>query len=321
VTRSGKILRVPPFSRQLHDAVGASYDALDLPDEGRADFLEAHGSEVVAIVCSNSGRVDAELMAALPNLGMVANQGVGYDNIDVPAALARGIAVSHTPDVLDAAVAETALGLLIATRRRLVEADRFVRAGRWTDGSFPLTGQVSGSRVGVLGLGRIGRAIAVLLEALGCEVGYHSRHEVPGASYAYHPSPVDLARAVDNLVVIVPGGPATTGLVDREVLDALGPDGVLVNVARGSVVDQDALVAALQAGTVGAAGLDVYAEEPHVPEALVALDNVVLLPHVGSATEETRAAMRTLTLDNLAAWLDGEPLRTPVPEMSRTDGQ
>lgn len=316
MTRSGTVLLVPPVGPQLHEAVGASYDALDLPGTGRADFLAEHGDEVVAIVCSNSGPVDAELIAALPRLGMIANHGVGYDNIDVPAALERGIAVSHTPDVLDAAVAETALGLLIATRRRLVEADRFVREGRWSEGPFPLTGQVSGSRVGVLGLGRIGRAIASLLVTLGCEVGYHSRHEVPGSSHRYFATAADLAAAVDNLVVVVPGGPATAGLVDRSVLDALGPDGVLVNVARGSVVDEDALVAALTEGRLGAAGLDVYAEEPHVPEALRALDNVVLLPHVGSATEETRAAMRALTLDNLAAWVAEEPLPTPIPEMS-----
>lgn len=315
MTRSGTVLRVPPFSQQLHDAVGATYDALDLPDADRAGFLAEHGADVVAIVCSNSGRVDADLIAALPRLGMIANQGVGYDNIDVPAALERGIAVSHTPDVLDAAVAETALGLLIATRRRMVEADRFVREGRWASGSFPLTGQVSGSSVGVLGLGRIGRAIATLLDALGCEVGYHSRHEVPGASYPYFATAEALAAAVDNLVVIVPGGPSTVGLVDERVMDALGPDGVLVNVARGSVVDQDALVEALTEGRLGAAGLDVFADEPHVPEALRALDNVVLLPHVGSATEETRAAMRALTLDNLAAWLADEPLPTPIPEM------
>lgn len=317
MTRAGTVLRVPPFSQQLHDAVEASYDAIDLPEEGRAAFLAAHGPAVVAIVCSNSGRVDADLIAALPNLGVIANQGVGYDNIDVPAALARGIAVSHTPEVLDDAVAETALGLLIATRRRLVEADAYVRAGRWPSGSFPLTGQVSGSRVGILGLGRIGRRIAGLLDALGCEVGYHSRHEVSGASYRHHPSPVDLARAVDNLVVVVPGGSATAGLVDRDVLDALGPDGVLVNVARGSVVDQDALVAALQEGRLGAAGLDVYAGEPHVPEALRALGNVVLLPHVASATVPTRTAMRDLTLENLALWWESGRLRTPVPEMAQ----
>lgn len=316
MTRSGKVLRVPPFSQQLHDAVGAAYDALDLPEEDRPAFLAEHGEDVVAIVCSNSGRVDADLIAALPRLGMIANQGVGYDNIDVAAAIERDIAVSHTPGVLDAAVAETALGLLIATRRRMVEADRFVRTGRWSEEAFPLTPQVSGSRVGVLGLGRIGRTIAGLLDALDCEVAYHSRHEVPGARYRYHPSAADLAAAVDNLVVIVPGGPTTAGLVDRSVLDALGPDGLLVNVARGSVVDEDALVAALSEGRLGAAGLDVFAQEPVVPAELRGLDNVVLLPHVGSATEETRAAMRALTLANLDAWLAGEPLPTAVPEMT-----
>lgn len=321
MTRSGKVLRVPPISRQLHDAVGASYDALDLPEEDRSAFLAERGEDVVAIVCSNAGGVDAGLIGALPRLGMIANHGVGYDNVDVAAALARGVAVSHTPGVLDAAVAETALGLLLATRRRLVEADRFVRAGRWPEGEFPLTRQLSGSRVGVLGLGRIGRTVAHLLETLGCEVGYHSRHEVADSHHRYHSSPTDLAAAVDNLVVIVPGGPATAGLVDRAVLDALGPDGVLVNVARGSVVDQDALGAALAEGRLGAAGLDVYDDEPHVPASLRSLDNVVLLPHVGSATEQTRAAMRALTLANLDAWLAGDPLPTPVPETADRQGR
>lgn len=318
MTRSGAVLRVPPLSQQLHDAVGSSYDeVLDLPDEGRAAFLEAHGPEVVAIVCSHSGRVDADLISALPNLGVIANQGVGYDNIDVDACLERGVLVSHTPDVLDDAVAETALGLLIAARRRLVEADAHVRAGRWPSGSFPLTGQVSGSRVGILGLGRIGRRIAGLLTALGCEVSYHNRRTLLDVPYTYAASPAELAAAVDNLVVVVPGGARTAALVDREVLDALGPDGVLVNVARGSVVDEPALVAALQQGRLGAAGLDVYAEEPHVPEALRALGNVVLLPHVASATVPTRTAMRDLTLENLALWWESGRLRTPVPEMDQ----
>ncbi len=312
------VLRVPPLSPQLHDAVGDRYDALDLPDEDRTAFLAEHGAEVVAIVCTNTGQVPADLIAALPRLGVIANHGVGYDNIDVAACLERGILVSHTPGVLDDAVAETALGLLLATRRRLVEADRFVRGGRWPDaGAFPLTGQVAGSRVGILGLGRIGRRLAEVLHALGCTVSYHSRHEVPGVPYRYAPSPRELAAEVDNLVAIVPGGPATEGLVDGEVLDALGPDGVLVNVARGSVVDEDALVEALRAGRLGGAGLDVYAHEPDVPAALTALDNVVLLPHVGSGTEETRAAMRALTLDNLALWLESGRLRTPVPEMAQ----
>lgn len=317
MTRSGTVLRVPPLSKQLRDAVAASYDVVDLPAEGRAAFLAEHGGDVVAIVCTNSGLVDADLIAALPNLGVISNHGVGYDNIDVPAALARGILVSHTPDVLDDAVAETTLGLLIAARRRLVEADAFVRAGRWADGSFPLTGQVSGSRVGILGLGRIGRRIAGLLTALGCEVSYHNRRPLLDVPYAYAASPAELAAAVDNLVVVVPGGTETAALVDRDVLDALGPDGVLVNVARGSVVDEPALVAALQEGRLGAAGLDVYAEEPHVPEALRALGNVVLLPHVGSATVRTRTAMAELTLANLALWWESGRLQTPVPEMDQ----
>lgn len=316
------VLRVPPLSPQLHDAVGERYDARDLPEDGRAAFLAEQGADVVAIVCTNTGRVDGDLIAALPRLGVIANHGVGYDNIDVAACLERGILVSHTPGVLDDAVAETALGLLLATRRRMVEADRFVRDGHWPEeGAFPLTGQVAGSTVGILGLGRIGRRIAEVLDVLGCTVSYHSRHEVPGVPYRYAPSAEALAAGVDNLVAIVPGGAGTAALVDRPVLDALGPDGVLVNVARGSVVDEDALVDALREGRLGGAGLDVYAHEPDVPAALRALDNVVLLPHVGSGTEETRAAMRELTLDNLALWLETGRLRTPVPEMAQADGQ
>ncbi|WP_418062615.1 2-hydroxyacid dehydrogenase [Pimelobacter simplex] len=312
------VLRVPPLSPQLHDAVGEQYDALDLPAEGRPAFLAEHGAEVVAIVCTNGGRVDAGVINALPNLRVIANHGVGYDNIDVPAALARGIAVSNTPGVLDDAVADTALALLLAVRRRVVVADLFVRAGEWQRGEFPLTTEVSRSRVGILGLGRIGRAIATRLEAFGCTVSYHSRHEVPGVPYAYAASAAELAASIDNLIAVVPGGASTAALVDREVLDALGPTGVLVNVARGSVVDQDALVAALVEGRLGGAGLDVFAAEPEVPAALADLDNVVLLPHVGSATHETRAAMRALTLDNLASWLDTGTLLTPIPEMSET---
>lgn len=321
MTRSGAVLRVPPLSKLLHESLAASYDVLDLPSGDRTAFLAEHGGEVVAIVCTNSGQVDAGLIAALPRLGVVANHGVGYENVDVEACRERGILVSNTPDVLDDAVAETALGLLIATRRRLVEADAFVRSGAWAEGSFPLTGQVSGSRVGILGLGRIGRRVAGLLEALGCEVGYHNRRPVPDVPYEYAASPVELAAGVDNLVVVVPGGSATAALVDRDVLDALGPGGVLVNVARGSVVDETALVAALQEGRLGAAGLDVYAEEPHVPEALRALGNVVLLPHVGSATVRTRTAMAELTLENLATWWASGRLRTPVPEPATALGE
>lgn len=304
------ILRVPPLSPQLHDAVGERYDAVDPAD------LATRAGDVVGIVSTNGGQVDADLIASLPNLGVIANHGVGYDNIDVPVALARGIAVSNTPEVLDDAVAETAIALLLAVRREVVVADRFVRDGRWPAGAFPLTAQVAGSRVGILGLGRIGQAVATRLVALGCEVNYHNRRQVPEVSYAYAASPVELAATVDSLVVVVPGGAGTDALVDREVLDALGPDGVLVNIARGSVVDQPALVAALQDGRLGGAGLDVYTDEPNVPAELTTMDNVVLLPHVASGTHVTRAAMRDLTLANLASWLDDGTLRTPIPELS-----
>jgi len=304
------ILRVPPLSPQLHDAVAERYDVVD-PDD-----LPDRADDVVGIVCTNTGRVDGALITSLPRLGVIVNHGVGYDNIDVPVALDRGIAVSNTPEVLDDAVAETAVALLLAVRRQVVVADRFVREGRWRDAAFPLTDQVAGSRVGILGLGRIGRAVATRLEAFGCTVSYHNRRRVPDVSYAYAASPVDLAAGVDNLIVVVPGGSGTEALVDATVLDALGPAGVLVNIARGSVVDEPALVAALQEGRLGGAGLDVYADEPHVPEELRTLDNVVLLPHVGSGTHPTRAAMRELTLANLDSWLADGTLRTPIPEMT-----
>ncbi|TWG96429.1 lactate dehydrogenase-like 2-hydroxyacid dehydrogenase [Nocardioides sp. J9] len=316
MTRTGAVLRIPRLSKRMNEGLEASYDVLDLPDEGRDAFLAEHADRVVAIACTGNGLVDADLVAALPRLQVVVNHGVGYENVDVDACLAHGVLVSHTPGVLDDAVAETTLGLLIATRRRFVEADSFVRAGRWSQEGFPLTGQVAGSRVGILGLGRIGRRFAALVDAMGCEVAYHNRREVPGVPYRYAASATELAAGVDNLVVIVPGGASTAALVDREVLDALGPDGVLVNVARGSVVDEPALVAALQDGRLGAAGLDVFATEPHVPEELRAVANVVLLPHVASATVPTRNAMADLTLDNLALWWSTGRLRTPVPEMA-----
>lgn len=311
----GTVLRVPPMSPELSTAVGAAYEAVDLPTDDRDAFLADHGEAVVAIICSNASRVDADLIAALPRLGVIANHGVGYDNIDVEAAMARGIAVSNTPGVLDDAVADTAIALLLAARRRIVAADRFVRDGHWLEREFPLTDQVSGSAVGILGLGRIGRAIASRLSTFGCEISYYSRRPVPGVSYVRAESAAELAGRVDNLVVVVPGAPATRHLVDAAVLDALGPRGLLVNVARGSVVDQDALVRALVEGRLGGAALDVFADEPMVPEELTALDNVVLLPHVGSATHETRAAMRVLTLGNLAEWLATGTLLTPVPEI------
>jgi lactate dehydrogenase-like 2-hydroxyacid dehydrogenase len=309
-----RVLQIGPLKPSLAVTLRTDYQAYVLPNgDERGAFLAEHAAEITAVVVSGVTRVDPDLMAALPNLKVVVNFGVGYDNIDVDAAAARGIGVSNTPDVLDDCVADTAVGLLIDTMRRFSAADRYVRAGRWpVDGNYPLTQQVSGSRVGILGLGRIGGAIATRLTAFGCSISYHNRRQVPDSPYRYIDSPVELARQVEVLVVAAAGGAGTRHLVDREVLDALGSDGYLVNIARGTVVDQDALVEALTHGRLAGAGLDVFADEPNVPAALTKLDNVVLLPHVGSGTVETRAAMEALVLANLNRFLQSGQLVTPV---------
>jgi lactate dehydrogenase-like 2-hydroxyacid dehydrogenase len=261
-----------------------------------------------------AGRIDGALMDKLPALEIIASFGVGYDNIDGAAAAERGVVVTNTPGVLDDEVADLTVGLLLATLRQLPQADRFVREGRWPQGSFPLSPTLRGRQIGILGLGAIGKAIAHRLEAFGVQIAYHGRSRQADVGYAYHETLVGLAEASDVLIAIVPGTAQTRHLVDAEVLAALGPEGVFINVARGSVADQDALIPALEAGTILAAGLDVYEDEPHVPEALIALPNVVLLPHVGSASVATRAAMGRLVVDNLTGWFaDGKPL-TPVAE-------
>lgn len=312
---SGAVLQVGPLKPSLEQTLAQEYGARVLPesDDERAAFLAEHGADFTAAVTSGRTGVDAGLMAALPHLGAVINFGVGYDTTDVGAAAARGIGVSNTPDVLTDCVADTAVGLLIDTLRQFSASDRYVRAGRWpVEGSYPLTRQVSNSRVGIIGLGRIGTAIAHRLNAFGCPISYHNRHQVADSPYAYVASPVDLARSVDVLVVAAAGGEGTRGLVSREVIDALGPDGYLINVARGSVVDEDALVSALLQRRLAGAGLDVFADEPKVPEVLYGLDTVVLLPHVASGTVQTRAAMEELTLRNLASFLGTGELVTPV---------
>ena len=310
------VLQVGPLKPSLSATLVDDYAAWVLPDDGeeRQSFLSQHGAEITAVVTSGRTGVNAELMTALPNLGAVVNFGVGYDTTDVDAAAAHGVAVSNTPDVLTDCVADTAVGLMIDTLRQFSAADRYLRAGRWpVDGNYPLTRQVSNTRVGIVGLGRIGTAIALRLSAFGCSISYHNRREVPDSPYTYAASPVDLARGVDVLIVAAAGGDGTRNLVDRDVLDALGPDGYLINIARGSVVDQDALVSALLDGRLAGAGLDVFTDEPQVPEQLFALDNVVLLPHVASGTVQTRAAMEALTLRNLDEFLATGALITPVP--------
>jgi lactate dehydrogenase-like 2-hydroxyacid dehydrogenase len=309
------VLQVGPLKPSLSRTLADDYAAWTLPepDAEREQFLAEHGADVTAVVTSGRTGVDAALMAALPNLGAVVNFGVGYDTTDVDAAALRGVGVSNTPDVLTDCVADTAVGLMIDTLRQFSAADRYVRAGRWpVDGNYPLTRQVSNTRVGIIGLGRIGRAIAQRLSAFGCTISYHNRHRVTDSPYSYAESPVELARGVDVLVVAAAGGDGTRGLVSREVIDALGPQGYLINIARGSVVDQDALVSALLNGGLAGAGLDVFTDEPEVPGELFGLDNVVLLPHVASGTVETRAAMEALTLQNLDSFLATGELVTPV---------
>jgi lactate dehydrogenase-like 2-hydroxyacid dehydrogenase len=279
--------------------------------EDREALLASLRDRCVGI--AGSGVCDAATMDALPNVKVIANCGVGYDGVDVEAATARGIKVSNTPDVLSDDVADFAIGLTLATLRRIPEADRYVRQGRWErEGNMPLHQRMWGRKVGILGMGRIGLEIARRCEAFKMDIAYHAR-QARNEPYCYYDSLLDMARDVDILIAIVPGGAGTRHLVNAEVLDALGPDGTLINVARGSVVDEAALIEALRDGRLGAAGLDVFADEPRVPQALKAMtENVVLQPHQASATHETRLAMGRLVMQNLLAGVAGKPLVTPV---------
>ncbi|ADH90133.1 D-isomer specific 2-hydroxyacid dehydrogenase NAD-binding protein [Ancylobacter novellus DSM 506] len=291
---------------------------LDAPDAEQV--LAEAGPRIRAVatgVGSTGGgvrRVTAALMDKLPALEIVSNFGVGYDAVDAEEAGRRGVVVTNTPGVLDDEVADLTIALLLATIRRLPQADRHLRAGKWPSGGFPLSPTLRDRTVGIVGMGRIGKAIGRRLAGFGRPIAYHSRRPAEGVPYAHYPDLIALARDVDALIVIVPGGPETNNMINAEVLEALGPKGVLINVARGSVVDEPALIKALQDGTIASAGLDVFADEPNVPEALIGLDNVVLLPHVASATQVTRDAMGQLVVDNLLAWFAGEPPLTPVPE-------
>ncbi len=259
--------------------------------------------------------VDAALIERLPRLEIIANFGVGYDGIDLAGAAKRGIVVTNTPDVLTEEVADIALALLLMTVRELSAAERYLRAGKWaSEGPYPLTGTLRDRRVGIAGLGRIGLAVARRLDAMAVPVVYHTRQPKPDVPYPYFADLHAMAVEVDTLMCILPGGEATRNQIDARILRALGANGVLINIGRGTSVDEPALIAALKNKTIRAAGLDVFAEEPRVPAELIAMENVVLLPHVGSASVYTRAAMGQLMFDNLASWFDnGRPL-TPVPE-------
>ena len=293
---------------QIVGALREQYGAAELADLDPAD---AAGVEVA--VTSGVWGVRREHLDVLPGLRAIVNFGVGYDSTDVEEARRRGIVVSNTPDVLTDCVADTTVWLVLDVMRRLAAADRFVRRGEWVEGRVPaLTRKVAGARVGIVGLGRIGRAVARRLEGFDTDVAYTGRAARPDVPYRYVSTVLDLARDVDVLVVTVAGGEETRHLVTAGVLDALGPDGFLVNVARGTVVDEAALVAALEEGRLGGAGLDVFADEPHVPSALLDRDDVTLLPHVASGTVETRQAIADLALANVAQFLRDGTLVTPI---------
>ena len=275
-------------------------------------FIAGLADSVQAAATAGHVGMSVELMKHLPKLKIISCFGVGVDGIDVAAARKLGIAVTNTPDVLTECVADNAWALILGTMRRTVSNDKFVRAGNWLKGNAPLAQKVSGNRIGIIGLGRIGKAIARRAEAFGMRIGYHSRHRQPDLTYDYYDKALDLARAVKILVLSCPGGKETERIVNREVIEALGKDGYLINVSRGSTVDEPALVEALVGGRLGGAGLDVFEAEPKVPEALIKLDNVVLQPHVSSGTVATRTAMGQLVVDNLAAFFAKKPLLTEV---------
>ena len=309
-----EVLAVAKLSPLLQPQLEAAFTVHDRLHQTDPAALTAAAPRIRAIVGSGESKIPAELMAQLPGLQVISIMGVGYDGVDVAAAKARGVVVTHTPNVLNDDVADLALGLMLAAARQLPAADRYVREGHWTGGPMPLARKMSGARLGLVGMGRIGQAIAQRAAAFGMPIAYTARSAKAALPYRYFPDARTLAADSDFLVVITPGGAGTRKLIDAEVLKALGPQGILVNVARGSVVDEAALVQALEDGTIAGAGLDVFENEPHVPERLRALPHVVLAPHIGSATGQTRQAMADLAFNNLRAHFAGEPVLTPVPE-------
>jgi lactate dehydrogenase-like 2-hydroxyacid dehydrogenase len=305
-----EILQTGPLLASCEAALAARYTVHKLHEQGDRDtWLRENGARIRAHAGSG---VQADLMDKLPNLEIIASFGVGYDTIDTAAARARNIRVTNTPDVLNDAVAELTIGLMVSLARRIPQADQFVRQGKWPNGNFGLFSELTGKTVGILGLGRIGKEIAVRAQAMKMRVVYYGRHHQPSVHYIYYDKLEDMARDSDWLVVIAPGGKGTEGIVSRKVLEALGPEGRLVNVARGTLIDEKAMVELLVNGGLGGAALDVFANEPQVPAELLALDNVVLSPHQGSATHQTRDAMGALLVANLERHFAGEPLISAV---------
>ena len=310
------VLMPGPMNETVLTGTAEHFDVIRLWEADDPDAVLAERAKDITAVATGGTAIDGAFLDRLPAVRLVASFGVGYDKIDAVAAAERGVIVTNTPGVLDDEVADTALGLLLMTARELSRAEQYLRAGSWTEGSYPLTkATLNGRTMGILGLGRIGEAIAHRAQAFGISVAYHNRHP-KDVAYSYYPTLLELATAVDILMIVIPGGNETRHLVDASILAALGPNGILVNVARGTVVDEEALVEALRSKTILGAGLDVFEHEPTIHPGLLDLDNAVLLPHVGSASVPTRNAMGQLVIDNLTSWFDtGVPL-TPVQESS-----
>lgn len=301
----------------LPDALTAElarrYHLVELTALTDADFRALAGTFTV-LITNGEASVTRELIASLPALELIAVFGVGYDGVDVQAAAEHQVRVSHTPGVLTDDVADLALGLMLATSRQIVAAHKFIEAGEWAAGGFPWTQKVSGSRVGIVGMGRIGQAIARRCEGFAMQIAYHDRKRLPALNYAWREDLLTLAAESDFLVICTPGTAANQGLINQPVLAGLGEKGILINISRGSVIDEPALVAALESGIIAGAGLDVFSHEPAVPAGLLQRSNVVVTPHMASATWSTRAAMAQLVLDNVACWAEKKALVTPVAE-------
>ena len=310
------ILMTAPMNQVVIDALDKAFTLHRLwEQDDKEAFLKEFGPRIRGVATSALfGRVDSSLLDHLPNAEIVSSFGVGYDNVDAGEAAKRNIVVTNTPGVLDDEVADLTLGLLLATLRKIPQADRYLREGKWLKASFPLSATLRDRKVGIVGLGRIGKAIARRLAGFDVSIAYHGRTQQDDVAYPYHPTVTGLAEACDVLIVITPGGAATRHLINADVLKALGPNGVLINVARGTVVDEQALIDALKSGTILSAGLDVYEDEPRVPQELIDLEHVVLLPHIASASVHTRNAMGKLVADNLISWFDGKGPLTPVAE-------
>jgi lactate dehydrogenase-like 2-hydroxyacid dehydrogenase len=309
------LLSIGSMDERVEAALADDFEILRADQKTIDDVVARRGPGIVGILTRGRTPTTASLIARLPNLELIANFGVGYDSVDVAAAVQAGVVVTNTPDVLNDEMADFTVGLLLATIRRLPHADRHVRAGHWAGGkAFPLSTSLRGRHIGIAGMGRIGRTIARRLSGFDLPISVFVRRPQDDLPFPYHRKLVDLAAAVDTLIVVLPGGAQTRHMVDAEVLRALGPNGVLINVARGTVVDEAALIEALQSGTILAAGLDVFADEPRVPEIFHAMENVVLLPHIGTATHHTRGLMGDLVVANVRSWFAGNGPVTPVPE-------